>query len=76
MRYSKVIVLLVVVLNVAFAAAVFWLIYATGVEPVALISAWFAWTTGELAALAIIKRTEIKTSARDADISNNKEEKE
>ena len=56
MRFSKVIVAAVVVLNVAFTAVVLWLFLKTGNEPSALIVAWFAFTTGELFSLAWIKR--------------------
>ena len=60
MRFSKVIVALVILLNVAFTAAVLYTFYHIGSEPTALISAWFAFTTGELWFLAGIKRKEIE----------------
>ena len=59
MKYSKFIVALVIVLNVVFAAAVLCAFVKTGAEPTALITAWFAFTTGELLALAGIKLKEV-----------------
>ncbi len=58
MRFSKIIVALVVLLNTAFTAAVLFIFYRTGMEPMALIGAWFAFTTGELWLLAGIKKHE------------------
>lgn len=59
MRYSKFIVALVIILNAFFATAVLYLFAKVGNEPSVLIAAWFAFTTGELMALAAIKRKEI-----------------
>jgi hypothetical protein len=55
-RFSKVIVALVILLNVAFAAAVLYVYSRVGSEPTSLVVAWFAFTTGELFLLAKIKR--------------------
>lgn len=60
MRFSKVVVTLVVLLNAAFTVAVLFIFYRIGVEPVTLIGAWFAFTTVELWALAGIKKKEIE----------------
>ena len=59
-RFSKSIVTLVVILNTLFAASVLYVYFRIGSEPVALISAWFAFTTGELFLLSKIKRDEIE----------------
>lgn len=59
-RFSKSIVTLVVILNTLFATSVLYIYFRIGSEPVALISAWFAFTTGELFLLSKIKRDEIK----------------
>lgn len=61
MKYSKVIVALVVGLNVAFAAAVLYVFLRTGAEPAALVGAWFAFTTAELWQLAAIRKLKLKT---------------
>ena len=58
--FSKFIVVLVVLLNVAFAVCVLWLFYMTGREPTTLIAAWFGFTTGELWMLSRIKRDELR----------------
>ncbi len=42
-----------------FAAAVFYVFLKVGNEPTALIVAWFAFTTGELMALAMIRNKEV-----------------
>lgn len=58
--FSKFIVALVIILNVAFAASVLVVFAMTGAEPAALVVAWFAFTTGELWLLSGIKKTKIK----------------
>jgi hypothetical protein len=67
MKFSKAIVSLVILLNAAFTVAVLYIFYRIGVEPTALIAAWFGFTTVELWALAGIKKREIE-------IRNDKEE--
>ena len=62
MKFSKWIVALVILLNVAFTAAVLYTFLKIGSEPMTLIGCWFAFTTGELWLLAKIKRTEIEKS--------------
>ena len=63
-KFSKWIVATVVFLNVLFTAAVFYVFVRVGSEPTALITAWFAFTTGELWALALIRNTEVKHGAK------------
>ena len=60
MKFSKVIVGLVVAANIIFTGAVLHIFLVTGAEPVALIAAWFAFSTGELWLLAKIKQEKIK----------------
>lgn len=64
MRYSKLIVALVILLNTGFTGAVLYTFLCVGSEPTALVAAWFAFTTGELWLLAGIKREKVR---RDAD---------
>ena len=59
MRFSKFIVTLVIALNVLFTVAALYVFVKVGSEPTALIASWFAFTTGELWALAGIKRKEL-----------------
>ena len=61
MKFSKLIVTLVILLNVTFAVAVLYTFYRVGAEPTTLIGAWFGFTTIELWALAGIKKKEIET---------------
>ena len=58
--FSKFIVILVVMLNLAFTLAILYLFWLTKQEPKVLITAWFAFTTGELWALALIRNTKTK----------------
>ena len=60
MKFSKVIVSLVVLMNAAFTVAVLFIFLRVGAEPTALIAAWFGFTTVELWALAGIKKREIE----------------
>ena len=55
-KFSKRIVVLVILLNAVFASAVLCVFWHTGGEPTALVTAWFAFTTGELLAMANIKK--------------------
>jgi flagellar basal body-associated protein FliL len=59
-RFSKFIVILVVLLNILFTAAVLYIFMMTGSEPITLIGAWFAFTTGELWMLSSIKKSKVK----------------
>ena len=54
--FSKPIVVLIILINVIFAAAVLYVFLRTGSEPSTLVGAWFAFTTGELWLLATIKK--------------------
>ena len=54
-KYSKIVVTSIIVANIVFAAAVLAVFWHTGAEPGVLVGAWFAFTTGELWALAKIK---------------------
>jgi hypothetical protein len=62
MRFSKWIVAAVVFLNTVFAIAVFYVFLRVGCEPTSFVVAWFAFTTGELWALAMILRKSIRDS--------------
>jgi len=57
--FSKLIVSSVVVLNVIFTSAVLYVFLKVGNEPVALIGAWFSFTTGELWMLTQIKKKKV-----------------
>ena len=54
--FSKLIITLVVLMNIAFTSAVLYVFLKTSSEPVALVGAWFAFTTGELWMLSSIKK--------------------
>lgn len=59
MRFSKLIVSSIVVLNVLFTLGVLYVFLRVGNEPMALIGAWFAFTTGELWMLSSIKKSKV-----------------
>ena len=59
-KYSRFIVALVILLNAAFAFSTLYVFLRTSSEPVVLIGAWFAFTTGELWMLKDIKKTKLK----------------
>ena len=55
-KFSKFIIILVILLNMFFTAAVLYIFLNIGSEPTILITAWFTFTTGELWMLASIKK--------------------
>ncbi len=59
-KFSNKIVTLVIALNVVFTGAVLYLFLRTGSEPVALIAAWFGFTTVELWTLAGITKKKLE----------------
>jgi len=59
-KFSPIVVLLVIGLNMWFTDKVLTVIERTSIEPVALITAWFSFTTGELWMLSKIKREKLK----------------
>ena len=60
-RFSKFVVSFIVLVNCLFTAAALFVFLRTGAEPTALIAAWFAFTTGELMALAGLHHSENKS---------------
>lgn len=65
MKFSKWIVSLIITLNALFTIAVLYVFLRVGSEPMALIGAWFAFTTGELWMLSSIKKKEVKEEYQD-----------
>ena len=65
--FSKLVIVLVIVLNVWFTKEVLEVFKVTGSEPAALVAAWFAFTTGELWMLASIKKCKTKHKKEDID---------
>ena len=63
--FSKLIITLVVLMNIAFTVAVLYVFLKTASEPVALVGAWFAFTTGELWMLSSIKKEKVKKRDND-----------
>ena len=67
-RFSKFIVAIIVALNAAFTIAVLYIFYKVGSEPVALIAAWFGFTTGELWLLSSIKKEKVRKGETNEDM--------
>jgi len=63
-KFSKFIVTLVILLNIIFTAAVLYIFLKVGSEPMTLITAWFAFTTGELWMLSSIKKSKVKKEGK------------
>lgn len=57
-RFSKLIVLLVILLNTFFTIGALYVFLKVGSEPNMLIGAWFGFTTSELLSLAYLKNKE------------------
>lgn len=60
-KFSNLLVVLVIILNVLFTVSCLYVFLQTKSEPVVLITAWFGFTTGELWLLATIKKSKLKT---------------
>ncbi len=56
-RFSKWIVSIIILMNIAFAMGALYVFFRIGSEPITLISCWFGFTTVELWQLAVIKKT-------------------
>jgi hypothetical protein len=59
-KYSKIIVTIVIILNIIFTIAVLCIFKETHSEPTVLIGSWFSFTTGEMWMLSSIKKSEVK----------------
>lgn len=73
MNFASKIVSLVIVLNILFTIAVLIVFAIVKTEPVALIGAFFAFTTGELLALSSIKKTKIKNGVKNENTTETNE---
>lgn len=69
-KFSKLIVTAVVLLNVGFTAAVLYTFLRVGSEPTTLIAAWFAFTTGELWILSGVTKAKLKEGGTYEDYRN------
>ena len=72
LRFSKIIILIVIIMVLVFTGCVLFTFNRQGNEPTSIITAFFAFMTGEVLALAKLKLTEIETESG----SRKKEEKE
>lgn len=63
-KFSKMIVALVIILNIIFAGGVFYVFLKTSNEPSVLVGSWFAFTGTELWNLSSIKKKEINNEKK------------
>ena len=59
-RFSKGLVVGIILLNVLFTVGVLAVFWHTMSEPSVLVASWFAFTTGELSLCAMIKKNKVK----------------
>jgi len=59
-KFSKLVVGIVLFLNIVFTAIILYLVWHGRQEPTSLVVAWFGFTTGELWALSKIKQKEVE----------------
>lgn len=63
--FAKVLIGFIVASNIAFTVACMWIFLAVGAVPDTLIYCWFAFTTGELWALAFVKDKKLKLTKKE-----------
>lgn len=74
MQFSKLVVASVIALNVIFVIAIMILFWHTGNEPMVLVGAWFAFTTGELWTLGKIKCAQHQKELEEIKAKNRQEQ--
>jgi len=70
-KFSKGLIVLIVLSNMVAAGISFWLFAKTGGEPVATLGVWFGFSTGELWIMATVKKAKIKNSKEGAGNDEN-----
>ena len=58
--FSKLVIMVIVLANIIYTAAVLYVFLKTSCEPTVLTGCWFAFTTGELWLLSGIKREKLR----------------
>ena len=77
LRFSKIIIIIVIILVIIFTGSVLYIFNNKASEPTAIITAFFAFMTGEILALAKLKLAEISAEVENAkNIKNKKNTKE
>jgi len=64
-NYSKNLIIVIIVLNVLYAIGVLLVFYKTSIEPIALTTAFYSFTTVELWQLATIKKNKINQAPKE-----------
>lgn len=67
-RFSKALVVAIILLNVLFTIGVLVVFWHTMSEPSVLVASWFAFTTGELSLCAMIKSGKVKKEEQNGKI--------
>lgn len=73
-RFSKALVIVIIIMNSLFTVYVLEVFKITQSEPTTMILSWFGFTTGELMMLCSIKKKKIKTSKNSKVTENNQDE--
>lgn len=68
--YSKLIISLIILLNVAFTAYLLYILPQLTFEPSTLIVSWFGFTSGEAGLLALIKIFKVKKGGKQDESEN------
>lgn len=68
--YSKLIITLIILLNVAFTAYLLYILPQLTFEPSTLIVSWFGFTSGEAGLLALIKIFKVKKGGKQDESEN------
>lgn len=76
LRFSKIIIIIVIIIVFVFTGSVLYVYNNKGTEPTTMITAFFAFMTGEILALAKLKLAEISAEISNKKIKNNIKEEE
>ena len=73
LRFSKMVIIAVIIMILIFTGSVLYIFYKKGAEPTVIIASFFAFMTGEVLALAKLKLSEITVGEKN--IKKEEEEK-
>ncbi len=72
MKFSKIIVFMIVLTVIAYTGINLWFFYNTGIEPTVLTGAFFAFMGGEVWALATIRKKEVEAGKEEKCYENGR----
>ena len=65
LRFSKIVIITVIIMVLIFTGSILYIFDRKGAEPSVIITAFFAFMTGEILALAKLKLAEIETETKE-----------